>query len=453
MKKRFKARESIWTKEEKIKLKTYSAIRLSLSDEFEILEDYLAISRKRRNNSLAILKLQENILRDVLSHQKTKDQYRIRLEKIKKELRNVNDDEIKKNLQSSINKIKNEIYYHKTIIKALKTIVDGIAWRMFNYDRAILYTLAEHPSGGDINELGLRAEIGELYKIYESGTGIAILNDLTNFLKIGDITVAKKDGTYEIIEVKSSRRRGRRIRKQEETLKSTVEFFNFREKKIGESKLIIDTYDILPENYLKNVLNIILKAKKNGAYSELISRHLFVECVDFNQGREFGELKKILKERSDRVFRDWENDIVASYFHFESFDYPKNFVPYSIFPYPENICIDLMCMAIWLRIYINISEVFRYFENCGWKVIKDIDNHFKEFEQRKITNLKEVMFGTVQKGPLKIEIPPALIGRLIFEFLKPKILVKHFEESLRRGSIKSGNIFLINYSKEPTIWN
>ena len=47
---------------------------------------------------------------------------------------------------------------------------------------------------------------------------IAIYNDITNFLRVGDITQIKKDGSIEIVEVKASKQRGSRITRQKQRI-------------------------------------------------------------------------------------------------------------------------------------------------------------------------------------------------------------------------------------------
>jgi len=75
------------------------------------------------------------------------------------------------------------------MLDRIRVIGDGIAWRALDYDRASLRLLAEHaPVAAPQLDTGLANEVGalmELAKRYE----IVVLNAITNFLRVGDITL------------------------------------------------------------------------------------------------------------------------------------------------------------------------------------------------------------------------------------------------------------------------
>ena len=82
---------------------------------------------------------------------------------------------------------------HEAIRRCIREIGDGIAWRLFGYDRAVLTELAHRPSGKSINIDGLAPELAEFLDVFHSREGVAILTDLTHFLKLGDLIIKRDD--------------------------------------------------------------------------------------------------------------------------------------------------------------------------------------------------------------------------------------------------------------------
>jgi hypothetical protein len=105
------------------------AVRLSLGDYPDILEDYLYISRKRRGNATAIAKLQIHLLHDLAVQEQAVKDYKSRIPSSPKQ---------QEFFQS-------QIFHHRLISNTIRNIGDGIAWRDFGYDRSIPRILSEHP--------------------------------------------------------------------------------------------------------------------------------------------------------------------------------------------------------------------------------------------------------------------------------------------------------------------
>ena len=69
---------------------------------------------------------------------------------------------------------------------------------------------------------------------------------------------------------------------------------------------------------------------------------------------------------------EWdESDIIIPVlnidFFYKSEDYfIPNMTPYTVFPFPSKICIELLNGRLLLVAKLNISEVYRLFEKNGW---------------------------------------------------------------------------------------
>jgi hypothetical protein len=85
-----------------------------------------------------------------------------------------------------------------------RCVGDALAWRVFGFQRGNIIALCQNaPPGMMAGKEGLEAELARVDQAYREDGQFAILHDLTNCLRIGDVTVFGNDGTVETVEVKS----------------------------------------------------------------------------------------------------------------------------------------------------------------------------------------------------------------------------------------------------------
>jgi hypothetical protein len=115
------------------------------------------------------------------------------------------------------------------IDRQLRSIADGLAWRVFSYDRAVITALSRNQSPGPMaGKKGLEAERAFLTDWWRNEQEFVLLHDLTTCLRIGDATsfmiVGNQFEAY-LHEIKSDdgRKRPTQLRRQrmaEEALRS-----------------------------------------------------------------------------------------------------------------------------------------------------------------------------------------------------------------------------------------
>lgn len=420
-----------------------------------VLEDYLSISLRRKSNRLPLLKLQMNLIQDLVISEKSFSKLKNENNK-KQEAINLNPPN-KIELQNEISNSNRDIYFNEMIIRAIRDISDGIAWRLFDYDRIVLSELANRPGTKQINTEGLQAELHELGQAFNSIDSIAVLNDLTHFLKIGDITAKRNEGTFEFIEVKSGHKARRRIKRQKESMHRTLTFFNTGEKETEDGSVVITELDVKPEAYHTTVYGIIKKAEKHGAAIEKIGNHLIVECIDFMNENIALEEKKSILNAAKALHEPWKRhgDLVLPYRNDDRYNNVRNFAPFSIFPFPVSTRVKLMTNGLLLIARVNYSEVLRYFLQRGWRILKTPFEYWDELNRGEAgkEHVKQMgAFAKLQKGKLITEVPWALLGQLGFEFLKPRTLVDAFEAILAAGQVPF-DLQYISFSGESELWD
>ena len=423
-----------------------NAIWMPLQKDYkEIIEDYLFISRKRRESKFSIYKLHLSILNDLLQHNNTIDALRVKVGELAVDSISPIEERDKQ-----IKMYQDQISAISLINQSLKTIIDGIAWRHLNYNRPILNVLSRKEDSGPVRlDDGLIMEFFNFSKEILHEKKKAIINDISNFLRTGDITTIDDNGDIELIEVKSSKKRGRRITRQKERLQETVEFFNTGITDYEGSKLIILPCDVPMKNYLAILRDMIAKARQKCCSSELFGNYMIVECVDVEKLDDVDKVKEYFDSRHESIKNRWEqnNDFVFTYFSLDRLGFSGNLAPLSVFPLSTEEIAALMMGRIVLTCRLNLSEILRMFEKDGWVIV---DSFLKKAKEGQL-NL-ETPFAKIKKGDFNVEVPFADIARIIYEMLSPKVLIDTCNEQYSKGPQET--IFsLTNYTKESSLWD
>jgi hypothetical protein len=94
------------------------------------------------------------------------------------------------------------------IARQFRCVGDALAWRVFGFERRNIIALCQNdPPGVWAGKAGAPAELDAVEQAYRQDGQFAILHDMTNCLRIGDVTVFRGDGSRETIEVKSDPQR------------------------------------------------------------------------------------------------------------------------------------------------------------------------------------------------------------------------------------------------------
>jgi len=420
----------------------------------DVIEDYLYISKKRFNNKLCMFKLQISIFHEIAINIKILDQYKDLEEKLIEDEKK--GDISKEDLEHEQRHIRSEIYGTNILNKALREIADGIVWKYLKYNRAILYMLADKQPIDTI-----RLDEGTLNNLYEFSDAfldpgsVAIYNDITNFLRVGDITQINEDDSIEIIEVKASKKRGKRITRQKERMSEIVEFFNTGITNYDGKLLKIENSSIKQKTYLSLMKNAILKARHKGFETLLLGTYLILEITDYSKETSSSEFISYFESRHKTIREEWSknNDFIYSSFFIDKMDYSKNCAPFSIYPFNIETCTDIMMGRLMIRVLFNFSEFMRILKKSGWKIADTLINKSKnEIKSLRGKDINSVSLLKINKGPFTLDVPPSLIARMQYELLAPSVLLEEFEELYNRGPQKE-DYFLTNYMDEKKLWS
>lgn len=427
-------------------------VRLATSDFPEILEDYLAISRKRRHNWTAMFRLQMHLMEELLMQEGAVKHYKEVLHRSGTDP----DAELTRDEASrDIRFAQAQLFFHRLYASACRAIGDGIAWRSLGYDRAVTRTLCERQSKQTLVAEGTIQELREWGSYFERGTGLAIFNALTNCLSVGDVTVVRDDGSVELIEVKSSKTKSSRKIRQKEKLREVVTRLETGEGEVDGQDVQIQILPVTPETGLDQVGTLLKRASKTGWAAAKVSNSLYVEVLDMLQLPDFDTYNNGLQRIRKEIIGDWERrgDFWIDISTLDTIAFSPNCAPFSIYPFDAKTCIDLLTGAKHYTAYLNESAVAREFEYRGWTA--DLKTPKDVVSEKDLAAALERMRQSrmvVSKGRLHMEIPPADFMRMHMETLRPKSIIDACEAIFGLGP-REGGFSLSLFDGEAQIWD
>lgn len=185
----------------------------------------------------------------------------------------------------------------KQDLKRLREIGDSIAFAYFN--KHDLKSLCWKQTSGFIGgKDGLKRELEELERFFKQGN-FAILNDITNSLRFGDITV-EKDGKPHLVEIKTSIHSNARIRRQEKDLNERMELLHndYVENLFGSDKKLKKMISSKPEkNYvveLEELIDIAMQKSKVAAKIEEGLTYIIIYKLD-----DFEFLQELIEQMNE----------------------------------------------------------------------------------------------------------------------------------------------------------
>jgi hypothetical protein len=421
----------------------------------DVVEDYLYISKKRTKSKFSIFKLQVQVAYEIMTNINSIDKY-------KKLQATLHEDEkagriTTEEYNDQLRHFKSEVFILQLVNKVLREIIDGIVWRYLNFNRAILYTLADKEPIEVIRaDKGTLANLLQFSEIFLDHDSVAIYNDISNFLRIGDITQITKDGNIQIIEVKAGKgHHGKRIIRQKEKMEEVVEFFNTGNTTYNGKKLKIIDSDIKQVTYLPQLVDAIKRAKAKGYESLLIGDYMILELVYFDKLNGSDDVSDYFKIKHKSVKDKWKKngDYVHGAYWIDKMNYSISCAPFSIYPFDIETCADIMMGKISIHVFFNFSEILRILEKAGWSIADALI--FKSqtvLESLYGKDMKDVSFLKLRKGQKTMDIPPSIIARMNYELLTPKSVLNVLEELYDRGSRNEFELVLVNYSSDRKYW-
>jgi hypothetical protein len=334
----------------------------------------------------------------------------------------------------------------------LRSIGDGIAWWFLNYDRATLRLLAEHsyvsvPERGT----GLNEEIYQCAELASARIPF-ILNAITNFLRVGDITTYDKSSrTYKLFEVKAGKMQNPRTLRQGEHLALVQEALHSGRHTIGHPDI---THRKIPSKlplltYVKILESAMYEAKDKFVSSRVFGDYLSFELHYLKQIESIPEEQsfKNSEEIINRCFsiRKTENDFILPYFGsiLHTVHFSRMLAPYTIFPIDSELRFSLISGDYLFLSYINVSGLSRWLSKRGWETeLLSLPDKVPDLSEPKYLFMP-ILRVHKTNSPLVVVIPLDIIGAAAIELWMPESFERAIQAIVSHGYSKDA--YTVNF--------
>lgn len=354
-------------------------------------------------------------------------------------------------------KTRNQEWFTRELYKAqwraIKQVMDGVAWRMLRFDRIALRQIAEHNPTGHISE-GILEEIQKGGEIVNQSNHFVIINDLTNFLRQGDLTILTPDKIF-IDEVKT---KGTATKAQKDSMDTLLKRLNKRVFKIGKEEAEFIEIKGYPSNFLKEVENIIIKAKtnKDGIFAQRVSPYLWVSCIyspSIERNIKYGISQKL------PLCPFPKSESLPPMGNFTLFDsFSPNLAPYAVFPFSEEVIVDIITGKLQIKAVISEKELAKSVRGKGWELtlpsketISKMYDEAKNRAERKEMARSVKNYAILTKGVFEYKMGKEILYRIDSEFLSVKALITCAEQVMAM-TIGISRTFTTNFSEEYKMW-
>lgn len=276
-------------------------------------------------------------------------------------------------ISNSINLMKDNIFHLKGDIIRVKEIMDALAYTLFS--KFDLKNLGFGENTGYISgKKGLEKELEVLEELLTNGK-IAILNDLTNCIKCGDIT-EKSDDRINLIEVKTSNGKNYRIIRQENKRKEIMNYLHNDNIDNFYGKHFKRLYVEKQENYLVDLNDMIDCAITENIVIEKMEDGLYYSVMFRPEKKDMEKLQDIKREVKKpicfnlNVFKNSKNLTNNPFLNF--FD---DVIDYWNFVIGDLIILVIVDLAVLEERFKNEEMEVKLINEGIWKLAVEFNNN------------------------------------------------------------------------------
>ncbi len=333
---------------------------------------------------------------------------------------------------------------YRALQHATRVVADGMVWRALDYDRTAIAVLADGDRVGHFaDDEGFQVELRGLDHIRDRYGVLAFHNDLTNCLRVGDLTaIFTTDDGHRLpvpIEVKKSEV----LAEDSPQVKRILAAMH----RLNNGRLHLP---LAYRTYLNDLPELIRRAKATGHATIHPAPCVFVEAVDY---RHFGGRPEAVGEITRKVHEKlgWlgSGDLILTGMTGVSrmrdrYETVSELAPITIFPLPPEDVADLLFGFVDVKVHLNVPLLQIAFARKGFYT--DVS---RAPESGRI-------FLTAETNTSGTRVPAHLREQVLHEMMTPSTLTRMVEYIVGSGLAAQwrapGSAPLVGFANERRAW-
>lgn len=350
-----------------------------------------------------------------------------------------------------------EAVTYSRIGRQLRSVGDALAWRMLRYDRQAVLVIGDNPSPGPMvkradrsaaHDRGLDAEVDALDEFNRTGGQVALLNSLSNCLRIGDITLVQDDGGVTLHEIKSNgRRQGsvqrKRLAEAQAALRrggrvprSGMTVVNLAEPMECDLRALVDVVELAQLRGCRGIRlddgrAVVATAPFKLAELTGSDRQASIEII---QRQRAAALRRAGLDGHTHTFRATTVDQVARM---------PQLPPWAIYPFAPDACALLICDLALIEIVVSMDSLVELAQTLNVSI-----KHALQERHDRLDPMQPVMF--MRAGDRQLTIYPNSLSPLLFELMTPSAWMRGMCEVL--GRLLPGVAPLVRWANDDRHW-
>ncbi len=304
------------------------------------------------------------------------------------------------------------------ICRQLRAVGDGMAWRASGYDRRYVIALSSNASPGPMaGKSGLPHELSAVAGMRAAGS-FGLLHDLTNCLRIGDITEFRPDGSKLLYEIKSSPTA--KTGPQRRRMNAAVEAVMTGGELPGRPGNRIITPAIRCRTHIRSFVSVITEAQIQGIAGTSISNSRALSACSFPalaRTRASAGPDQLTADFKTARHNALNKAGIASALHHvrvmsptRNHDFVPSVMPFALFPLSPELAALLICDYIIFDITAAPEHITRTMTRYG--ITADIP-----LAPANDTLTAPDTVITLSKGPRTLQLHPGALYELMIECL------------------------------------
>lgn len=311
-------------------------------------------------------------------------------------------------------------------VRQLRTVGDALAWKVYRYDRRGIIALAQNDASGPfIGKAGLGHELGAVQQRFKDRGHFSLLHDLTNVLRIGDLTECHANGYLELDEVKASdtpssrSERAKQVRRAQAAIDSiagTVPLLAMPEAKDEDAVQHIWASSVTYRSDSNQLENLARRAHEGPGWDvRSVGQGRVLAIMDLHRAAQNEDAKGTLaayERRRAQVL----NRVGTERAHLlrgssaDTASRATSIAPFSIFPIPADLRARLICDQVVAEMFIPVERVAAALTRAGCRVEVLLPN-----ESTKLDAGHDVL--AAWRGSKRLLMHGPCVGQLLLEVM------------------------------------